>query len=127
MYKKFLCVILSVAMILSMVTLPGFAAGAADLSAGCVVYSDVDGNQIRSLTGGAAVKASTTLSNAGSAAADAVVWVATYDNGVLAAPLTARFRYRLAGQRMYPLQRRQCRLTFRMSYCIRTFGTVLRT
>ncbi len=46
-------------MILSMVTLPGFAAGAADLSAGCVVYSDVDGNQIRSLTGGAAVKAST--------------------------------------------------------------------
>ena len=84
MYKKFLCVILSVAMILSMVTLPGFAAGAADLSAGCVVYSDVDGNQIRSLTGGAAVKASTTLRNAGSAAADAVVWVATYDNGVLA-------------------------------------------
>lgn len=84
MYKKFLCVILSVAMILSMVTLPGFAAGAADLSAGCVVYSDVDGNQIRSLTGGAAVKASTALSNAGSAAADAVVWVATYENGVLA-------------------------------------------
>lgn len=83
MCKKFLCVILSVAMLVSMVTLPGFAAGAADLSAGYVAYTDTADAPITSLTGGAAVKASATISNAGEAAANAVMWTATYDNGVL--------------------------------------------
>ncbi len=83
MCKKFLCVILSVAMLVSMVTLPGFAAGAADLSAGYVAYTDTADAPITSLTGGAAVKASATISNAGGAAANAVMWTATYDNGVL--------------------------------------------
>lgn len=83
MYKKFLCVILSVAMLISMVTLPGFAAGAADLSAGYVSYTDMNDAPITSLSANAAVKASTTISNAGDMSANAVVWTATYDNGVL--------------------------------------------
>ena len=70
-------------MLVSMVTLPGFAAGAADLSAGYVAYTDTADAPITSLTGGAAVKASATISNAGGAAANAVMWTATYDNGVL--------------------------------------------
>lgn len=61
----------------------GFAAGAADLSAGYVSYTDINDAPITALSANAAVKASTTISNAGDAPANAVVWTATYDNGVL--------------------------------------------
>lgn len=85
MFKRTLCVVLSVLMVLSFLAVPALAvpADVVGLTASSVLFADAGGTTITSLTAGEAVSATATVTNSSAAAKDAVIWVATYDNDAM--------------------------------------------